>query len=69
MDTTEMTRVLECRDLHKSYGDRKAVDGVGFHIELGETYGLLGPNGAGKTTLFKMITGDDPPDDGDDIPW
>ena len=54
---TEMTRVLECRDLHKSYGDRKAVDGVGFHIDLGETYGLLGPNGAGKTTTISMICG------------
>jgi ABC-2 type transport system ATP-binding protein len=52
-----MTRVLECRDLHKSYGDRKAVDGVGFHIDLGETYGLLGPNGAGKTTTISMICG------------
>ena len=53
----EVTRVLECRDLHKTYGERKAVDGVGFHIDLGETYGLLGPNGAGKTTTISMICG------------
>ena len=53
----ELTRVLECRDLHKTYGERKAVDGVGFHIDLGETYGLLGPNGAGKTTTISMICG------------
>ncbi len=51
------TRVLDCRGLHKSYGDRKAVDGVGFHIDLGETYGLLGPNGAGKTTTISMVCG------------
>lgn len=51
------SRVLDCRDLHKSYGDRKAVAGVGFHIDLGETYGLLGPNGAGKTTTISMVCG------------
>jgi ABC-2 type transport system ATP-binding protein len=49
--------VLECRDLRKSYGRRLAVDGVGFHISRGETYGLLGPNGAGKTTTISMICG------------
>ena len=42
------TNVLECADLRKSFGDLAAVDGVGFHIAPGETYGLLGPNGAGK---------------------
>src|SRR3990172_8650909 len=47
--------VLECRDLRKSFGDRVAVDGVGFTIAPGETYGLLGPNGAGKTTTISMI--------------
>jgi ABC-2 type transport system ATP-binding protein len=49
--------VLECRDLRKSFGDRVAVDGVGFSIAPGETYGLLGPNGAGKTTSISMICG------------
>ncbi|CAN5286732.1 linearmycin resistance ATP-binding protein LnrL [soil metagenome] len=49
--------VLECRGLRKRYGDRTAVDGVGFSIAQGETYGLLGPNGAGKTTSISMICG------------
>jgi ABC-2 type transport system ATP-binding protein len=48
---------LSCRDLEKSYGDRRAVAGVGFEIAAGETYGLLGPNGAGKTTTISMICG------------
>jgi ABC-2 type transport system ATP-binding protein len=52
-----MSRILECRELRKAYGELVAVDGVGFHIEEGETYGLLGPNGAGKTTSISMITG------------
>jgi ABC-2 type transport system ATP-binding protein len=49
--------VLECHDLRRRYGDLVAVDGVGFHIDHGETYGLLGPNGAGKTTTISMIAG------------
>ena len=49
--------ILECRDLVKSYGPNRAVDGVSFHVARGETYGLLGPNGAGKTTTISMIAG------------
>jgi ABC-2 type transport system ATP-binding protein len=50
-------RVLECSGLRRRFGDLVAVDGVGFHIDAGETYGLLGPNGAGKTTTISMIAG------------
>ena len=49
--------VLECRGLRKVFGDRVAVDDVGFTIGPGETYGLLGPNGAGKTTSISMVCG------------
>jgi ABC-2 type transport system ATP-binding protein len=49
--------ILTCHDLRKRFGDRTAVDGVGFTIHAGETYGLLGPNGAGKTTTISMICG------------
>jgi ABC-2 type transport system ATP-binding protein len=49
--------VLVCEGLRKRFGDRAAVDGVGFRILAGETYGLLGPNGAGKTTTISMICG------------
>jgi ABC-2 type transport system ATP-binding protein len=49
--------VLSCADLRKQFGDRVAVDGVGFSIGASETYGLLGPNGAGKTTTISMICG------------
>ena len=49
--------VLECRGLRRRFGELVAVDGVGFHIGPGETYGLLGPNGAGKTTTISMIAG------------
>ncbi len=57
--------VLACRDLRKRFGDRTAVDGVGFTIRPGETYGLLGPNGAGKTTTISMICGILPADGGE----
>lgn len=49
--------ILVCEDLRKTYGDLTAVDGVGFTVAEGETYGLLGPNGAGKTTTISMIVG------------
>src|SRR5688572_2279923 len=57
--------VLVCRDLRRSFGDRVAVDGVGFEIARGETYGLLGPNGAGKTTTISMLCGLLTPDAGE----
>ncbi len=49
--------VLQIEDLHKSYGDIRAVKGISFQIAPGENYGLLGPNGAGKTTTIQMIAG------------
>jgi ABC-2 type transport system ATP-binding protein len=49
--------VLRCEGLRKQFGERVAVDGIGFEIAPGETYGLLGPNGAGKTTTISMICG------------
>ena len=51
------TPVLRCTDLRKRFGELVAVDGVGFEIAPGESYGLLGPNGAGKTTTISMICG------------
>jgi ABC-2 type transport system ATP-binding protein len=56
--------VLSCRELRKAFGPIRAVDGVGFEIAAGETYGLLGPNGAGKTTTVSMICGLLEADDG-----
>jgi ABC-2 type transport system ATP-binding protein len=49
--------VLWCKDLRKRFRERLAVDGVGFEVAPGETYGLLGPNGAGKTTTISMVCG------------
>jgi len=49
--------VLSCGNLRKTFGERVAVDDVGFTIAPGETYGLLGPNGAGKTTTISIVCG------------
>lgn len=48
---------LICQGLAKTYGKRRVVDGVDFHVQRGEIVGLLGPNGAGKTTTFRMSCG------------
>jgi lipopolysaccharide export system ATP-binding protein len=50
-------RLLETKDLAKSYDGREVVKGVDIVIKRGEIVGLLGPNGAGKTTTFYMIVG------------
>jgi ABC-2 type transport system ATP-binding protein len=56
--------VLVCEGLVRRFGDRVAVDHVGFTIAPGETYGLLGPNGSGKTTTISMVAGILAPDEG-----
>ena len=56
--------ILAVKGLVKSYGRRRVVDGVDFHVEPGEIVGLLGPNGAGKTTTFRMTCGMVEPDRG-----
>jgi ABC-2 type transport system ATP-binding protein len=47
--------VLSLRDLHKSYGEVRALDGCSFDVERGHMLGFLGPNGAGKTTAMRTI--------------
>jgi sodium transport system ATP-binding protein len=47
--------VIEVRNLHKAFGEVKAVDGVSFTARDGQITGLLGPNGAGKTTTLRML--------------
>ena len=49
--------VILVRDLHKQFGDVRAVDGIDFEVHRGEIFGLLGPNGAGKTTTIEMLEG------------
>ncbi len=56
---------IEVSNLHKSFGDVKAVDGVGFTVRRGEIFSLLGPNGAGKTTTLSILSGLLRPDEGD----
>jgi ABC-2 type transport system ATP-binding protein len=62
---TDLSDVLvRVRDLRKSYGSIRAVDGISFEVSRGDILGFLGPNGAGKTTAMKLITGFLEPDSG-----
>ena len=57
-------KVLEVRNLRKSFGDRLLIDDLTFSMPKGAIVGIIGPNGAGKSTLFKMLTGTEQPDSG-----
>jgi ABC-2 type transport system ATP-binding protein len=56
---------IEVLNLHRSFGETKAVQGVSFDVEQGEIFSLLGPNGAGKTTTISMLSCLLRPDEGD----
>ncbi|MCX8066967.1 MAG: ABC transporter ATP-binding protein [Anaerolineae bacterium] len=59
-----MSIAIEVRNLYKSYGSVRAVDGVSFTVEEGEIFGMVGPNGAGKTTTIECVEGLRRPDRG-----
>jgi len=57
--------VIEANHLTKGFGDRLLIDDLSFTLPPGGIVGVIGPNGAGKTTLFRMLTGQEQPDDGE----
>ena len=60
-------KVIEFKNVSKSFGDRLLIDDLNIIIPPGAIVGIIGPNGAGKSTLFKMITGAEKPDKGEVI--
>jgi sulfate-transporting ATPase len=56
--------VIEVEHLRKGYGDRLLIEDLSFSLPKAGIVGIIGPNGAGKTTLFRMLTGQEAPDDG-----
>jgi ATP-binding cassette ChvD family protein len=57
--------VVETKKLTKGFGDRVLIDELSFTLPRNGIVGVVGPNGAGKTTLFKMLVGEEKPDDGE----
>jgi branched-chain amino acid transport system ATP-binding protein len=60
-----MDRLLELRNVSKSFGGLLCIDHLDLHVAEGEIVSVIGPNGAGKTTLFNLVTGIYAPDRGD----
>ncbi|OQX46767.1 MAG: ABC transporter, partial [Candidatus Sedimenticola endophacoides] len=52
-----MEPLLRIRDLHRTYGDLRALEALDFELHRSEVLGLLGPNGAGKSTTMRIISG------------
>lgn len=59
-----MNKLLEVKELYKSFGGITAVDGVSFDLQEGQLLAMIGPNGAGKSTCFNLINGQLKPDSG-----
>ncbi len=57
-------KVIEVEGLKKAMGDKLLIEDLSFTVPPGAIVGVIGPNGAGKSTLFKMITGQEQPDEG-----
>ncbi len=55
---------IEAEHLSKGFGDQLLIDDLSFRLPSGGIVGVIGPNGAGKTTLFRMLTGQENPDEG-----
>ncbi len=57
--------VIEFKNVSKGYDDRLLIDNLSFTVPAGAIVGIIGPNGAGKSTLFRMISGQEQPDQGE----
>jgi len=57
-------KVIEVNGLAKHMGDKQLIEDLTFSLPPGGIVGVIGPNGAGKTTLFRMLTGQEQPDEG-----
>ena len=61
---THSFKMISFANINKQYGKQLLFVDASFQLNPGEKVGLVGPNGSGKTTLFRMVVGEETPDDG-----
>ena len=59
--------MIALTNISKRHGQQALLIDASLELHKGERVGLVGPNGAGKSTIFRMITGEELPDDGEDV--
>ena len=60
-------KMISFSNINKQYGKQLLFVDASFQLNPGEKVGLVGPNGSGKTTLFRMVVGEETPDEGDGL--
>ena len=65
LQAADSSPAISARDLVKSFGKRRALDGISLEVRRGELFCLLGPNGGGKSTLFRILATLSLPDSGE----
>jgi ATPase subunit of ABC transporter with duplicated ATPase domains len=58
------SKMISFANINKQYGKQLLFVDASFQLNPGEKVGLVGPNGSGKTTLFRMVVGEETPDEG-----
>ena len=55
MNTDKEVPMIQAKEIHKSFGDLKVLNGISFNVKRGEVIAIIGPSGSGKSTLLRCL--------------